>query len=87
MQQLPSKITLMELPTVLRVCRKSPKGRSVALTSQTKFGWKTHKPNTTQQPHLVLGWGFCLMLQQSAAQTGITLELKREPADGYWSNI
>ena len=28
-----------------------------------------------------------LMLQQSAAQTGITLELRREPSDGYWSNI
>ncbi len=28
-----------------------------------------------------------LMLQQSAARAGITVQLKREPSDGYWSNI
>jgi peptide/nickel transport system substrate-binding protein len=28
-----------------------------------------------------------LMLQQSAAQAGLTINLKKEPADGYWSNI
>jgi peptide/nickel transport system substrate-binding protein len=28
-----------------------------------------------------------LMLQQTAARAGLTIELKREPSDGYWSNI
>jgi peptide/nickel transport system substrate-binding protein len=28
-----------------------------------------------------------LMLQQTAARAGLTIDLKREPADGYWSNI
>ena len=28
-----------------------------------------------------------LMLQQTAARAGLTINLKREPADGYWSNI
>ena len=28
-----------------------------------------------------------LMLQQSAARTGLNVNIKREPADGYWSNI
>lgn len=27
------------------------------------------------------------ILQQSAARAGLTIELKREPADGFWSNI
>jgi peptide/nickel transport system substrate-binding protein len=28
-----------------------------------------------------------LMLQQTAARAGLTIDLKREPSDGYWSNI
>lgn len=28
-----------------------------------------------------------LMLQQTAAQAGLTINLKREPSDGYWSNV
>ncbi len=28
-----------------------------------------------------------LVLQQSAAQAGLTINLKKEPSDGYWSNI
>ena len=28
-----------------------------------------------------------MLFQQSAAQAGITLDVVREPADGYWSNV
>lgn len=28
-----------------------------------------------------------LLLQQAAARAGLTIELKREPSEGYWSNI
>ena len=28
-----------------------------------------------------------LLLQQTAARAGLTIDLKREPSDGYWSNI
>ncbi len=28
-----------------------------------------------------------LMLQQTAGRAGLTIDLKREPSDGYWSNI
>ena len=28
-----------------------------------------------------------LMLQQTAARAGLTINIKREPSDGYWSNI